>query len=132
MKERLPSTNVLVTLMTLFARSLCPNEALSWSIETIKEPESFFLISMSVVGCQEEKGIEVKLKAFRNHSLKCITGAEEGGCHHQESQSKIHLRAKTCRLQQGRKGELKIFDFPFTGTLHNDAQPCLEAVLEAW
>ncbi len=56
----IPSTNVLVNaLMTLLARSLRPYDVLSCSIETIREPESFFLISRSLVGCQE-KNNEVK------------------------------------------------------------------------
>lgn len=56
----IPSTNVLVSaLMTLLARSLRPNDVLSCSTETIRDPESFFLISRSVVGCQE-KNNEVK------------------------------------------------------------------------
>ncbi len=56
----IPSANVLVSaLMTLLARSLRPNDVLSCSTETISDPESFFLISRSVVGCQE-KNNEVK------------------------------------------------------------------------
>lgn len=63
----IPSTNVLVTaLMTLLARSLRPNDALSCSTETIREPDIFFLISTSVVGCQEENN-EVK------QTYQCIT-----------------------------------------------------------
>jgi len=51
----IPSTNVLVNaLITLLARSLRPNDVLSCSMETIREPESFFLISKSEFGCQEE------------------------------------------------------------------------------
>lgn len=51
-----PSTSVLVmTLMTLLARSFRPKEVLSWSTDTIREPDSFFFTSTSVVGCQEER-----------------------------------------------------------------------------
>lgn len=61
----IPSTNVLVNaLMTLLARSLRPNDVLSCSTETIREPESFFLISRSVVGCQEKNN-----KVKHNHNI---------------------------------------------------------------
>lgn len=71
----IPSTNVLVNaLITLLARSLRPNDVLSCSMETIREPESFFLISRSEFGCQEENNegkqthhnIIVQLVARRN------------------------------------------------------------------
>lgn len=44
-----------MTLMTLLARSFRPKEVLSWSTDTIREPDSFFFTSTSVVGCQEER-----------------------------------------------------------------------------
>jgi hypothetical protein len=44
-----------MTLITLFARSFRPKEVLSWSTDTIREPDSFFFTSTSVVGCQGER-----------------------------------------------------------------------------
>lgn len=50
-----PSSNVLVTtLIWLLARSFPLKEELSWSTDTMREPECFFLISTSVV-CTQRK-----------------------------------------------------------------------------
>lgn len=45
---------LVLTLSTLLALSLRPKEVLSWSTDTIRDPEFLFFTSTSVVGCQKE------------------------------------------------------------------------------
>lgn len=56
---------------------------------------------------KKKKSIEVKLKAFRNHSLKCITGAEERGCHYQKKSVKNTVKCKNTQASTGEKRRAK-------------------------
>lgn len=113
----IPSTNVLVNaLITLLARSLRPKDVLSCSMETIREPESFFLISRSEFGCQEENNegkqthynIIVQLVARRNHhrarlAKKRVTFLTIDTFCPKEPFSFEYIKAETCWTLTGEK-----------------------------
>ncbi|KAF3860393.1 hypothetical protein F7725_000648 [Dissostichus mawsoni] len=56
-----------MTLMTLLARSFRPKEVLSWSTDTIREPDIFFFTSTSVVGCQGRGRIKHPWRGHEHH-----------------------------------------------------------------
>lgn len=61
-----PSTSVFVmTVITLLARSLRPNDVFSWSTDTIRDPECFLFMSTSVVCMREE---EVRKRQKHTHT----------------------------------------------------------------
>lgn len=63
-----PSISVLVTtLIWLLARSFPLKEELSWSTDTIREPECFFFISTSVV-CNQRDGCNISHVKYSRHS----------------------------------------------------------------